>query len=156
MAGVTWVDKVGQRPEPRSICEHVCMDLFMYAYVYVCRYVGPYVCMYVCMYACMYVCQCIYVCMYVCMYACEKDVCMYVCIPCKRSTFFNRKKKGWNGVVRGNKTRAPAKRSRATAIILNPKRSRCGWSASGGWDGSATAWARRQRPLGRGTLNPKP
>ena len=84
-AGVTRGDKVGQRPEPRSICEHVCMYLFMYAYVYVCRYVGPYVCMYVCLYVCMYVCMSMYVnvCMYVCMhakrmYACEKDVFMFL------------------------------------------------------------------------------
>lgn len=32
VAGVTWVHKVGQRPEPRSVCVHICIYLLRPAF----------------------------------------------------------------------------------------------------------------------------
>ena len=91
--------------------------MYELTYVQICRYVFVSVCMYVCMYACMYLCV----------------------FLCKRFTFLISKKSGLAGI------RAAAKRSRATAITLNPKRFLVrvvlGWAA-------CESAARRPRPPG--------
>ena len=116
-----------------------------YCGMYVCMYVCMYACMYVCMYVCFVnvcmICNCMYVCMYVCVYVCIN---IYSCIClCKRCTFLISKKTCAGDVF--EKNRAAAKRSRATAITLNPKRFLVrvvlGWAA-------CESAARRPRPPG--------